>query len=318
MIYKIGLLVTITSIIILTLNILYKNTNYFKNQLKQVEKFKSVPFNLEVINTGSSYAKYAFDYNNTYIKGYNFGLQPQSLSYDFKILKQFTPNLKKYCVILITIPNLVFGFMDYTNDNANTKYYYFLDPKSIVHYSKFKYFTRIVLPILSARRSIRYIFKDTLKEDPYNWTEKAMTKEQVEKDALLRVDGWKKQFGLESTINCNYPEELKNMFLVTTKLLTEIIDYCLINNFIPAIIIPPTSKVMNDMLSKKFMKRCLYDNINISNNKGIPILDYLYDERFQDYKLYINSDMLNKTGSERFTDIVIKDLEKLGLILKVE
>jgi len=301
-------------IVFFTLNKFYKNTNYFRNQFIQVEKFKDVPNNLEIINTGSSYAKYGFDYDHTSLKGFNFGLQPQSLSYDFKILKQYTPNLKKDCIILITLPDLVFGFLDYDNENNNTKYFYFLDPKDIIHYSKFKYLIRLILPILTAKKPIRYIIKDVVRDDSYNQIENLMTKDQVEKDALLRVDGWKKQFGLDSTITCNYPKELKNMFLATTELVAEMIDYCLENDFKPVLIIPPTSKVINDMLSKKFMEECLYNNIKRSNKKAIPVLDYLYDERFQDYKLYINSDMLNRTGSEKFTKTVINDLKKLDLI----
>ena len=300
-------------IVFFLINMLYKNTNYFKNQFIQVEKFKNVPYNLEIINTGSSYAKYGFDYDYTSLKGFNFGLQPQSLSYDFKILKQYTPNLKKDCIILITLPDLVFGFLDYDNDNNNTKYYNFLDTKEIIHYSKFKYLTRIIFPIIAAKRNIRYILKDVKKDDSFNQSENLMTEEQVEKDALLRVEGWKKQFGLDSTITCNYPKELKNMFSVTTELLSKMIDYCLDNELKPVLIIPPTSKIINDMLSNKFMEECLYNNIKNSNIKGVPVLDYLYDERFEDYKLYINSDMLNKTGREKLTKTVIDDIEKLGL-----
>ncbi|PRR84093.1 hypothetical protein [Clostridium vincentii] len=311
MIYITGLLFVI---ICYNLNMRYKNTNYFRNQFKQVKKFKNVPNNLEIINTGSSYAKYGFDYDHTSLKGFNFGLQPQSLSYDFKILKQYTPNLKKDCIILITLPNLVFGLLDYDYDNANTKYYYFLDPKNIIHYSKFKYFIRCKLPILRAKKALRYIIKDVTSDDPCNQSENLMTKEQVERAAFSRVEGWKKQFGLDSTITCNYPEELKNIFLDTTELVAKMVDYCLENDFKPVMIIPPVSKVLNKMLSKKFMHDCLYNNINRSNEKVVPVLDYLYDERFQDYKLYINSDFLNKTGSEKFTKTVINDLEKLGLI----
>ena len=298
----------------LILNMLYKRTNYYRNSLIQVEKFKAVPDNLEIVNTGSSYAKYAFDYSETALKGFNFGLQPQSLSYDFKILKQYAPNLKKKCIVQIVLPNLVFGFLDYENDNANTKYYHFLDTKAIINYSKFKYLTRIVFPIISARSSVRYIVKDVLKDDSYNQSVNAMTKDQVEKQALNRVEGWKKQFDLNSTVTCNYPDKLKNIFDDTTELVGNMIEYCLKNDFKPVLIIPPTSEIINNMLSKEFIEDVLYSNIIKSNKKCVPVLDYLYDKRFQDYKLYQNADFLNKIGRERFTKVVIDDLEKIGLI----
>lgn len=301
-------------IVFISLNMFYKNTNYFRNQFKQIEKFKEVPNNLEIINTGSSYARFAFDYSHTQLKGFNFGLQPQSLSYDFKILKQYTPNLKKDCIVLITLPDLVFGFLDYASDRANTKYYHFLNLQNINNYSKIKYLARIVFPILTARGNVRYIIKDVPENDSYNQLENLMTKEQVERDALSRVDGWIKQFRLKDTISCDFPSELCNMFEKTTILVNEMMGYCIKNNFRPVLITPPTSKTINDMMSTEFMQGCLYNNINESNKHGVPVLDYLNDERFQDFKLYINSDMLNKTGREKFTKIVINDLEKIGLI----
>lgn len=308
------MLILLFVIVLFTLNMIYKNTNYFRNQFIQVEKFKNVPNNLEIINTGSSYAKYAFDYEHTSLKGFNFGLQPQSLSYDFKILKKYTPNLKKKCIVQIVIPNLVFGFLDYENDNYNTKYYYFLDPKDVIHYNKFKHLIREKLPILTTKRAIRYIIKDVLEDNSFNQSESLMTKQQVEKEAFLRVEGWKKQFGLDSTITCNYPEELKKMFFNTTELVAKMIDYCVDNGFKPVLVIPPTSKILNDMLSKEFMQECLYNNIDKANKRNVPVLNYLYDERFQDYKLYMNSDFLNKTGREKFTKIVIHDLKKMYVI----
>ena len=82
-------------LIIILLNFLYIRTNDYKNKISQLEKFKKVPTELEIINLGSSYSRNAFDYNLTNYKGFNFALQPQSLSYDFRILKNYKDNIKK-------------------------------------------------------------------------------------------------------------------------------------------------------------------------------------------------------------------------------
>lgn len=108
------------------------------------------------------------------------------------------------------------------------------------------------------------------------------------------------------------------MFDATTCLVNEMIAYCLEHSFRPVIIVPPTSSIINNLLSKQFMKKMLYDNIERANTKKAPVLDYLYDERFQDYELYINSDMLNKAGREKFTRVIVKDLKELGLIRRSE
>jgi hypothetical protein len=314
---EIILFILILLLLFFTLNILYKRTNHYKNTIYQLKKYiNGVPDELEIVNTGSSYARYAFDYSNINLKGFNFGLQPQSLSYDYRIIKQYSYKMKKGCIVLITLPNLVFGFLDYKNDQTNTKYYYFLDPKNILGFTKYKYLKRVIFPILSSQKNIFRIFKDVSLQKLYDQDKNFMKKEQIHADATARVEGWKKQFNLESTIENDLPDEILNMFGRTTELLNEIIEYCLNNNFRPVIVVPPTSAIINNLLSEKFMKKVLYDNIQKANKREIPVLDYLYDERFQDEALYINSDMLNKTGREKFTQVVLDDLKQLGVIGK--
>lgn len=302
-------------LIFILLNILYKRTNHYNNSIYQIQKFiNGVPDELEIVNTGSSYARYAFDYTDSNLKGYNFGLQPQSLSYDYRILQQYCNNMKNGCTVLITIPNLVFGFLDYENDQTNNKYYYFLDHKNIIGFTKWKLFNRIIFPLLSRPKNVFRIFRDVPLLRQYEQEKNFMTKDQVNADAVARVEGWKKQFNLDGTIDTDLPKELINMFEKTTNLLNEIIEYCLRKKFKPVIVVPPTSAVINNLLSEKFMEKVLYENINKANKRGIPVLDYLYDERFQDEALYINSDMLNKTGREKFSCVVMDDLKKLGVI----
>lgn len=64
------------------------------------------------------------------------------------------------------------------------------------------------------------------------------------------------------------------------------------------------------MISKEFMEVFLYENIRQANKKNIPVLDYIYDERFQDSELYINVDFLNGRGRKLFTKTVLDDLKK--------
>lgn len=295
------------------LNEMYKKTNHHKNALIQLQKYiNGVPENLEIVNTGSSYARYAFDYSETDLKGFNFGLQPQSLSYDFRILKQYTPNLQEDCIVLITLPNLVFGFLDYKNNHSNTKYYYFLEPKNILGYSKLKHLIRVSFPIVSAKTNFLRIIKDVPSASPYTQKSNLMTKHQVQEEASARVLGWQKQFNLKNTKDESSLDVLEGIFESTTNLLNEMIEYCLVHNFKPVIIVPPTSGILNELMSKEFMKKALYDNIEKANRAGVPVLDYLYDVRFQDYEMYINADMLNETGRDKFTKTVIADLEELG------
>ena len=311
---KIYLLVILLGVIgFFILNIVYKKTNSYKNEIKQLEKFiNGVPENLDIVNLGSSYARNAFEYKKIGINGFNFGLQPQSLSYDFRILKQYTKNLNKNCIVTIVLPDLVFGFLDYKDDRANTKYYYFLEPKYILNYSKIKYFLKMYFPLLYTPKRVYRIFKDVEKIN-LEQNKNLLTFEEVEKEAKNRVKGWEKQFNLKNMQNPEeIPEELRKIFLQTQSLLQEIINYCKENKFSPVLVVPPCSSVLNKLISKDFLNEALYKN-NIESKGEALFLDYLNHEEFQDYKLYINSDMLNENGRIKFTKLFLKDLEKNGI-----
>lgn len=284
-------------------------TNYYQNTVRQLKKFTNgVPHQLELINTGSSYGRYGFDFKDTEIKGFNLALQPQSLSYDFKILKQYNSHFKKNCKILIVIPDLVFCFLDYKNEESNIKYYYFLDKKYINCYTKFKYFARVKFPILSAKLKLRHLIKDQPVIDLYAVNE-SKSYQDVEFEAKERVNEWCNEFNLVDMRSSTSASHLKEMFDQTTTLLSKMIEFCIEKDFEPILVVPPVSGVLNHLISKEFMEEVLYKNIRQANTRNIPVLDYLYDERFQDYKLYINSDFLNIKGRKLFTKTVLQDLK---------
>ena len=95
------------------------------------------------------------------------------------------------------------------------------------------------------------------------------------------------------------------------QILTDIIEFCLSKGLKPVLVVTPVSGIMNTHLSDAFMKKVLYDNINMANKLNVPVLDYMRDERFADAGYYCNSaDLLNKTGRRMFTNIVVKDIIK--------
>lgn len=312
--YILIILIIIGILFFLLLNILYKKTNYYKINILQSNKFKEIPDNLEIINLGSSYAKYAFDYSKVGIKGFNFGVQPQSLSYDFRILKQFKNKLKKNGVIIITIPDFVFAFLDYPIEDYNYRYYSFLNKENILNYSSLKNFLLNYFPLILQPKKLKYILKDISKEnsDSLVFIENSET---VTKEAQRRINGWKKEFKLLGTENSeDIPLNIKEMFRKTQSLLEEMINYSLTNELKPVIVIPPCSKELNNFFSDNFLKEILYSNIEKANKSLIPVLDYLKDSEFQDYHLYINSDFLNVNGRELFTKRVVADLKKINYL----
>lgn len=107
----------------------YKIVNYFFRKSKRFRdafdylKFVDViPQNLEVVNLGSSSGKYAFDYNSLKIKGANWALAPQTLYYDFVLLKQFHSYLRPGARVLIPLCPFSGCIINFTDTKINGRY----------------------------------------------------------------------------------------------------------------------------------------------------------------------------------------------------
>lgn len=290
------------------LNIKYINTNGYKNINQQLEKFNNVPENLKIVCTGSSYAKYGIDFLN--LPGFNFALAPQSISYDFKILKHYAPQISQNSIIVIVLPDLVFAFRDYKDKQIDYRYYKFLDAKYINNYSKIDAFFLNYFPILKAGRQIRYLLRDAQPVDEMKVMHYWNNEKECVKFAEERIIGWQKQFKMNKLdVEC-ISLQMEKEFNFTVSLLKNMIKYCIDMKWRPVLVVPPCSKILNSKIDRNFVDKVLFNNIKRANIYDIPLLNYLYDEEFSDYKLYLWSDCLNPEGRKRFTKRLLYDIKK--------
>ena len=205
------ILIVATIIILLLLfiwicNKKYKNSNYFLEDYNKIKKFvDGVPENLEIVNTGSNHAYYGFNYDDK--KYFNFASGAQSLNYDYKILKQYSNNLNDSCKVLIVLAPLSFGFVDYKDNSSNSRYYFFIDKDKILNYSRLKNFLYVDMPILKSWKNFIRIFLRKKEIKPV-----INTPDNAEKEALLRINGWKKQFNLKDLLDMKSAYCLKDEF----------------------------------------------------------------------------------------------------------
>ncbi|MCM1287570.1 MAG: hypothetical protein NC240_04610 [Clostridium sp.] len=298
------IIIVLIVIFFLIINQLYKGTTYYLNSISQIEKFNDVPNHIQLANTGSSHAKYALQYSAD-LNAFNFALQPQSLSYDLRIIKQYISKMQKGCKIALVITHFSFCFVDYENDRANTKYYFFLDKQYILNYTALKKIIKLKFPLLDNPKNIRYIFKDVSEtvEDI------VATEKRCREEAQKRIEGWQKQFGMEKFDLKSVTKDMAGSFEINVKVVNDMILFCKEHDLMPVIVIPPISEILKKMIPSDLLDICLYDNINKANSMNIPILDYSNDSRFVNYDLYMNSDFLNEKGQKKFYNVFIKDME---------
>lgn len=53
-----------------------------------MKDYGNVPYELEIVNLGSTFSKYGFDYRYFGKKGFNFAVAPQPLKVDYEVLEK--------------------------------------------------------------------------------------------------------------------------------------------------------------------------------------------------------------------------------------
>ena len=188
--------------------------------------------NFDVVNLGSSSAKWAFDWSAVGVKGMNWANQPQTLIDDFRLLKNFHSILKKNGVVIITLMpftglNKATGLMD-TFKYLETLYW---DVIKDMPFAK-KAQTLRSYPILfgkpAVKAMIRYLLgREVVVSDWRLDVEKnPMTYEELESDAQGWISGWAKQFDIKNLAD-DLTEENRKGRKIRVKVMQEIVDFCI-------------------------------------------------------------------------------------------
>lgn len=310
--------VVLVIIFILILNCQYKKTNHFRNQFFDVLKFwnnnTAIPSNLKIINLGSTQPKYALDYNGLGVNACNCAVAPQTFEYDFKILKSITPKLDENAIVII--PICLFKFFLFRQEERIThlKYYTFLNHKEIINNSIHERIFSIDFPLLRHPSFIKHILHDIPMSNPFSQECQYMTQEQLEQDALSWIKGWEKQFNISLT---DIKLSKKNVSDIEYNIiiLNDIIDYCLLHNFKPIIVILPVTKFLSSFFSDSFLENYIYSPIKKAiRNNNVVFSDFLKDKRFTSEDLFFNSFFFNTKGRKAFTYFFIQHLKENGIL----
>ena len=298
---------------VFVLNKLSQRTNWYKNQLEEIAKFRRpIPLGLDICNLGSTSGKYAFSYEDTELKGVNWAISPQTLSYDFRILKNYFSYLKEGATVLIPLCPFSGCIKDFAEDSVNHKYYSFLHPVTILNYSKetrrkanrFVDMPFLVSPFVALKRLV----KDVSAKSDLRLATNPMSSEELEADAVRWIESWKKQFSI-SDLEAPASKSIIQCLKYNAHLLAEMISYCLERGLKPVLVLPPTTLALSSKFSERFCDTYIYSMVRDASARGVPFLNYLRDDRFTGDEFFFNSFFLNVKGRKVFTDGVLSDLE---------
>lgn len=295
--------------IVFRLNELVKKTKWFTDGIPDIENYPTNEWyriheerNYDIVNIGSSSAKYAFDYSGMNIKAFNWAEQPQSLDNGFKILKTYFSILKKDGIVILSLGP--FSGLDVNGKwakDANDKYYYILDSYLIDNYGNVSFRRKYPL-IVYPKQSLKELIKKILNKNVHRKISDGFID-----DSEKWMSGWCHEFNIDD-IDAPMSDENRKGKNKRIALLSEMIEFCIERTLKPIIVIPPMHPSLAFKFTGKFRENYIYSFIRAANQKNVLFLDYIDDIRFREDKLYRNSFFLNEIGAKLFTNILLKDI----------
>jgi len=293
---------------LITLNFRYTNTNYWKNTVA-LERFKNIPENIQLANVGSSHGLRSFDYSDVPYRSFNFGLNSQRFLYDYAILKQYVNRFSRNAVLLIPISYFEITRIKSNFKDQRARYYRFLNKENMDYYSIQEKMLYTVVPVLTAGTTIKFIIKD----QPPSTQELRVAKEpELTKYCINKHKSW-------TNDRMTDIETREEGFAHNKSLVSQMVEFCYAHDIQPVLVTTPITSVLNNIFWGKtpdfFGDFYRFTRELQEAYPSLPYFDYSHDPRFDnDFSLFRDGDHLNIDGAEKFTAIVISDLQASGFL----
>lgn len=272
--------------------------------------------NYDLVNLGSSSAKWAYCYDDFGVKAMNWAQQPQTLLEDFNLLRSYHSILRKNGYVLITI-------MPFTGLNKETGIYDAIKYLRLetqgeaiepILFDKAKRYAKY--PILFGRPAVKalvyYIFRKEIKGnclEKWDCENNPLSEAELRADAKRWMANWQTQFGI-SDFEAPLTEENQRGREYRIDLMRKLVDFCIERDYQPVLVIPPVTEYLAKEFTPKFSQIYIYDFLE-RVERNVNILDYSKEKSLMEKDYYMNSFFMNKRGARKFTEKVLNDL---GLI----
>ena len=328
--------IVLVSLVIGVANYCYKNDYYYMDVYGEIDAMKNVPYEITMVNFGTSHGLSAFQYSedDSGEIRYNLALSGEDIYHDFQTLKQFTNHLAEGCIV--ALPTSYFSFCMSTDTPSQKRYYLYLDKEYI---RDFNYETLINAKYLPVLRSGEFIIKNLINDQEMDLggmmmndgdnsensqsgvltvSAKAIEKQNEAVSALKQKDEELTYHAKGRAVSwrSGYMITGRKYMAENTEILAEMVEYCYSHGFKPVLVTTPIYKALNNEFSDEELKECYFNNIDkVVKKTDVPYLNLSHDEVFSDNpEFFENSDHMNLQGSEAFLEKYYKFLIGLDYI----
>lgn len=315
-------MITVSIIIVLLIllgfilvNYLYKQTNAYRNQFLPVKKFKhGVPYNLEVVNFGSTYTMFAFNsYEELQLNGFSFAMDAQSLEIDNVLLHKYSDHIKEGATVVFGLAACV-SFYRYSMTSNKALYYSFMKRSEFPSYNFIEALDKFYPIRLRTWKRIKSLVKDADEySDVIQKFPPTCSDASASSNMKAMAEGWCRLFRLKNLkeSSCDVANIANQEY--NANLLKSMVSFCKEHKWKPVFVITPFSAELNQYFSDEFVNSALYKMMEPSVKEyKVPIYDYRRNESFQhDKASFLDGGFrMSKFGSRKFMRHLLNDLAK--------
>ena len=302
------------------LNLLYKNAEYSFGD-NDVSRFKNVPHNIQVANSGNSLGEQMNYENHPGLTSVKFSLLMQPINCDFQILEQYIDHFSRDSVFYIV---LSYGEVDGILSEdiykmIKGRYYQFLKSKYIEDYSIWDKIRYCAIPIVYAEYPFHKI-----KQKFFNSAAQENTEEPEE---ILEAERGKKCFlqkrleqdNFMNVFNRTYPRQKQSGLDYNKNYVISMAKLCSEHYVHPVVVTPPlpanTVRALEktdyfeafEKLKESILEECKNQNIEID------WLDYNRSEEYMNHEEWFKDPVhLKDEYCAKYTDDIIKSTNARG------
>lgn len=300
---------------IITVNILYRKTNAYKNKMLVVRNIMNgVPEHIKFANFGSTYTMYAFNsYKELELDGFSFAMDAQSLEIDNVLLHKYADRIEENATVVFGLAACV-SLYRYKMVADKQKYYQFLKSSELPYYSLSDVTNSYFLRNVGMKQKLKRIIKDLdLFDDIVEIYPPDCSEEEKKKNMAGMANGWIKLFHLDDLKSPSINSENQANLEFNANLLKSMVGFCVEKKWKPVFVIIPFSAELNQYFGYEFVQAVLYKLMGPAREKyNIPVYDYRTHELFQnDDASYIDGGFrMSKYGSKKFMKLLFRDMDK--------
>lgn len=284
-----------------------KKSNWYHSLFPHLREYERLERNADVICLGSTPAKNAIDFKDIEgIQGYNLAVCPETIFYDFQVLKNYHSYLKKGGTILFVLCPFTFLKDYYRNEFGSKAYlnirYYPILHRAMIDTFDINLYNKYVLNPLSIswKAKIRSVF-DSKSVIPY-YENNNETPEQSSSRCKNRLSTWMREFRMTDLNPNHIPVQTENAIKGNIRIFQEIKEFVEDRGYKAYIIIPPFPKEMVELIPDELVEHNLFDPVK---QIGLSCINYYGNKEWLDRDLYYHGFLLNNKGRKLFTKDVL-------------